>query len=91
MAWPRGTTSACSSSSGRPAAISIWARTRSMPQTASVTGCSTCRRAFSSRNHQPPSGVEQELDGARALVAGRRGDRQRRFAQLRAQLAVDGR
>ena len=42
---------------------------------------------------EPPAAVrvEQELDGTRALVSGRRGHRQRRLAQLRAQLAVDGR
>ena len=32
-----------------------WARTRSTPVTASVTGCSTCSRVFISRNHHDPS------------------------------------
>ncbi len=42
---------------------------------------------------EPPAAVrvEQELDGTRALVSGRRGHGQRRITQLRAQLAVDGR
>ena len=42
-------TSACAIGSGRPAATSIWRRTMSRPVTASVTGCSTCRRVFISR------------------------------------------
>ena len=34
------------SASGAPAAMRICSRTRSMPVTASVIGCSTCRRVF---------------------------------------------
>ena len=44
------------------------AATRSSPVTASVTGCSTCRRVFISRNQKLAVGVEQELDGAGADV-----------------------
>ena len=91
MAWPFHSTSSCSSSSGSPAATASWARTRSMPVTASVTGCSTWRRAFSSRNCQVPSAAEQELDGAGAGVAGRAGERDGRVAERRAQLGVDRR
>ena len=39
----------------RPAAISIWCRTRSIPVTSSVTGCSTWKRAFISMNQKRPS------------------------------------
>ena len=49
MAWPRCASAACVQGSGPPAATTICARTRSTPVTASVTGCSTCRRAFISR------------------------------------------
>ena len=39
-------TSSCVNERPRPAATRICSRTRSMPVTASVTGCSTCRRVF---------------------------------------------
>ncbi len=43
--------------------------TRSTPVTASVTGCSTCRRALTSRNDASRAcGVVDELDGARRAV-----------------------
>ena len=49
MAWPRCASAACVHGSRPPAATSSCARTRSTPVTASVIGCSTCRRAFISR------------------------------------------
>ena len=50
IAWPRRQTSAWASRSPRPSAIAICSATRSSPVTASVTGCSTWMRAFTSRN-----------------------------------------
>ena len=40
--------------SGRPAAMRICSRTRSMSVIASVTGCSTCRRVFISMKKNSP-------------------------------------
>src|SRR5437867_3788477 len=73
IAQPRWTTSACSKPSGRPAAISICAFTRSTPVTASVIGCSTWMRVFISRKWKLRSWSTRNstvpaLDGALALV-----------------------
>ena len=58
--------------------------------TISVTGCSTCRRVFISRNEEAAVAVEQELDGAGADVAdGARGG-DGGVAHARAQVVVDG-
>ena len=46
MAWPEKVMSFCLNESGAPDATRICSSTRSMPVTASVTGCSTCRRVF---------------------------------------------
>ena len=48
-AWPRALSSSCRSHNGSPAAVRICACTKSTPQTASVTACSTCNRVFISR------------------------------------------
>ena len=42
--------------SGAPSATRSCRATRSSPVISSVTGCSTCRRVFISRNQNPPSG-----------------------------------
>ena len=48
-AWPRGATSSWAIESGSPAATRTCSRTRSSPQTSSVTVCSTWMRVFISR------------------------------------------
>ena len=60
-----------------------------MPVTASVTGCSTWRRAFISRKYQRAVGGEQELGGAGAGVADARREGDGRVAECGAQLRVD--
>ena len=55
MAWPSKRTSSCANGSGSPAATRSCSSTRSRPVTASVTGCSTCRRALTSRKANAPS------------------------------------
>ena len=50
IAWPSSRTPAWDSLSRRPSATAICSATRSIPVTASVTGCSTWMRAFTSRN-----------------------------------------
>src|SRR5215217_947135 len=50
IAWPRG--GGGSPSSRPPAATWSCSRTRSAPVTASVTGCSTCRRVLTSMNEK---------------------------------------
>ncbi len=63
-----------------------------MPVTASVTGCSTCRRVFTSRKkNSPVVVVEQELDGAGGAVAERAREAQRGVAHRLAQRGVDPR
>ena len=73
---PRGRAARASSwreRSGSPAATRSCCSTRSTPVTSSVTGCSTCSRAFISRKKKLAGvGVGDELDGAGARVAGRR-------------------
>ena len=64
-AGPPGAGAACS-----PAATRSCSSTRSTPNTASVTGCSTCSRVFISRKKKPSS-RQHELDRAGALVARR--------------------
>ena len=60
----------------RPSATASCSSTRSTPCTSSVTGCSTWRRVFISRNQKRSvAGVEEELDGAGAAVVDRRGGR----------------
>ena len=49
IACPASVTSSCFSRSGRPSAMAICSATRSSPVIASVTGCSTWIRAFTSR------------------------------------------
>ena len=51
--WPR--TGGSSYPSSSPAAIRNISRTRTRPVTSSDTGCSTCRRVFTSRNEIVPS------------------------------------
>ncbi len=51
---PRGSGSSVMVSSS-PLAMRNCCRTRSMPEVSSVTGCSTCRRVFTSRNETRPS------------------------------------
>ena len=79
----------------RPSAIASCARTRSTPVTASVTGCSTCSRAFISRKRNVPSGSSRNSTVPGADVAGgaRRSRRRRRRAAARrsADTAGDGR
>ena len=69
MAWPRAARSRAAAGSGAPSATISCSSTRSRPVTSSVTGCSTCRRVFISRNQNSPSAAEQELDGAGPDVA----------------------
>ncbi len=56
MACPWRGGSSASGGRGRPSATSSCRRTRSRPVTISVTGCSTCRRVFTSRKAKVPSG-----------------------------------
>ena len=69
-AWPRRGARPVRASRS-PAAIRSCSRTMSTPVTSSLTGCSTCRRAFSSMKWNVPSVAEQELERARVLVADR--------------------
>ena len=55
IACPSKRTSLWASASGAPAAISICARTRSIPVIISVTGCSTWSRVFISMKYSSPS------------------------------------
>ena len=55
MAWPRSSMSAWLKLSFSPDATRICSRTRSMPDTISVTGCSTWSRVFISRKKNSPS------------------------------------
>ena len=55
MAQPRRSTSSWVKLSGSPEATRICSRTRSMPVTSSVTGCSTWSRVFISRKQNSPS------------------------------------
>ena len=85
IAWPVIVTS---TSSGSPAATRSCSSTRSSPVTSSVTGCSTCSRAFISRKKCVDGivGVGDELDRAGAVVA--RGLRQRDRLVARASRAA---
>ena len=69
IAWPVQRRRRASSAS--PAATRSCSSTRSRPVTSSVTGCSTCSRAFISRKKCVDGivGVGDELDRARAVVA----------------------
>ena len=55
MAQPLMLKSSWRNESGSPSAMRICSRTRSWPMMASVTGCSTCRRAFTSRKWKSSS------------------------------------
>ena len=59
IAWPpaswRASAASCVSGSGSPAATRSCHSTRSMPVSASVTGCSTCSRVFISMKKNVPS------------------------------------
>ena len=57
MAAPDERIAPCANGSRSPAATRSWSATRSRPVTASVTGCSTWRRVFISRNTNVPSGA----------------------------------
>ena len=59
--------------------------------TSSVTGCSTCSRALTSRKKNVAVVIEQELGRAGADVAGGEGETQRGLAEARAQPGVDRR
>ena len=58
-----------------PAAIRNCHSTRSRSQTSSVTGCSTCRRAFSSIKAMSSAGRHEELNRPGVLVADRSSER----------------
>ena len=74
-----------------PTAIRICHSTRSRPVIASVTGCSTWRRVFISRNQGSSSPLlEDELDRAEIVVADGAGQRDGALEQLGADLAVAG-
>ncbi len=55
IACPVHVTSLCLKPSFMPEATRICSFTRSTPVTASVMGCSTCSRAFTSRKKNSPS------------------------------------
>ena len=76
-----------------PAATRSCSSTRSSPVTSSVTGCSTCSRAFISRKKcvRGIVGVGDELDRARAVVARRARQRDGLRARAVAQLGRDDR
>ena len=63
----------------------------SIPVTSSLTGCSTCRRAFSSMKWKVPSGAEQELERAGVLVADRAARALGRRLHLLARVGVERR
>ena len=89
IAWPRHARPRTSSAS--PAATRSCSSTRSRPVTSSVTGCSTCSRAFISRKKCVSGivGVGDELDRARAVVARGRGQRDRLLARARSRSSAE--
>ena len=82
---------ACSKPSGSPAAIRSWSATRSRPVTSSVTGCSTWRRVFISRNAGSPRSSTRNSQVPALDVADRARQRQGRLAEPRAEGVIDGR
>src|SRR5467141_530050 len=69
MAWPRGVMDSHAKGKRWPAAMAIWSFTRSRPVTCSVTGCSTCKRVFTSKKIKIEVGVHEEFDGTGVDVA----------------------
>ena len=75
----------------RPSAMRNCSRTRSMPVTSSVTGCSTCSRVLTSRKEIEAVLADQELAGAGADVAGLLADRLARVVEALALLVGEER
>ena len=92
MAWPDMSICVLAAAAAvSPEATRSCHSTRSSPVIASVTGCSTCRRVFISMKYQGAAGrqraaLDQELDGAGALVGHRLGAGDGRLGDLPAQL-----
>ena len=76
MAWPLASAQPVRREQA-PAATRSCSATRSRPVTSSVTGCSTCRRAFSSRKKKSPFASTRNSSVPALAVAPRPGGRQR--------------
>ena len=91
MAWPVIVASRTSGGSGSPSAMRSWSSTRSRPVTCLGDRVLDLQSGVHLQEVERPVAVQDELDGARAGVAGRPAGGDGCLGQRGAELAVDGR